>query len=208
MHPGDAALCVKQPGAHHITQPAVKGVVPVVFAAEAEIGCTCRGPGEFSFDTDQPIGSQLIIITGLHAAEHAARVGGKCRKIVSYHVLVGGHATEMAADIESVPSIDRLHQWRGRASRQIGGVDRCAKRQGARGDNICYSQLARHQGTSSQLCQYGTYTTPATRKKLLPRCNRLRELILGSPFNCRILAVALTRVPKFREALQPPLLNF
>src|ERR1700730_4206760 len=90
--------------------------------------------------------SQLIIITGLHAAEHAARVGGKCREIVSYHVLVGGHATEMAADIESLPSIDRLHQWRRRASRQIGSVDRCTKRQGAHGDNICYSQLARHQG--------------------------------------------------------------
>src|SRR5262252_384448 len=43
------------------------------------------------------------------------------------------------------------------------------------------------------------YITSTIGKKLLPRCNRLRDLILGSPFNCRILAVAQTRVPKIPQ---------
>src|SRR5262249_25384563 len=104
--------------------------------------------GEFSLDADQPIWRDLVVVARLHTTEHAARVGRNRGEAVG-RVLAGRNTADMAADVESIPSVNWLHYWRGRAS-QIGSIGRRTKRNrhGTHSNYICDSQLTLHSGPS------------------------------------------------------------
>src|SRR5258707_7373269 len=105
---GVTALGVKQRRAPGVAKPAGDRSELVAVgghenaAGEDHAVVVVAEPAVLGFDTDDPARSELIIGAALHAAEEAAIAAREA-------VVARERATEMAADVEAGPDVDRRH---------------------------------------------------------------------------------------------------